>query len=258
MSPVEIIFILLGVTLIIVSCFIGNKASAVDNKADMFSAISEKEVEKKVDEIIEKRTEEMIVKTDDYLSKISNEKIISMNDFSNQIIEKIENNHNEVVFMYDLLNQKDEEIKKTIHSMDESENDIKEVTEAVVKLTKQLNNAVKKAEDSQALIAETKKAEAAETEKTEKPAASVKGDSAAKKALKEEKTTAGKSRTTSKEKATDAGKNIEIPKGPKIISDDNKNDTILAMHKQGKSVVEISKALGIGQGEVKLVINLYS
>jgi hypothetical protein len=29
------------------------------------------------------------------------------------------------------------------------------------------------------------------------------------------------------------------------------------MHKEGKSVLEISKALNIGQGEVKLIIALY-
>ena len=37
----------------------------------------------------------------------------------------------------------------------------------------------------------------------------------------------------------------------------NKNDEILALHRQGKSVLEISKELSVGQGEVKLVIDLY-
>lgn len=35
------------------------------------------------------------------------------------------------------------------------------------------------------------------------------------------------------------------------------NALIQKMHKEGKSVLEISKALNIGQGEVKLVITLY-
>lgn len=38
---------------------------------------------------------------------------------------------------------------------------------------------------------------------------------------------------------------------------DNKNDEILKLHKEGLSVLEISKTLGLGQGEVKLVIGLY-
>ncbi len=38
---------------------------------------------------------------------------------------------------------------------------------------------------------------------------------------------------------------------------DNKNNQILKLHKQGKSVVEISKELNVGQGEVKLTLALY-
>ena len=37
----------------------------------------------------------------------------------------------------------------------------------------------------------------------------------------------------------------------------NNNDEILKMHKQGKSNVAIAKHLGMGVGEVKLVIDLY-
>ena len=37
----------------------------------------------------------------------------------------------------------------------------------------------------------------------------------------------------------------------------NRNDEIIALHKSGKSIMEISKLLGMGQGEVKLIIDLY-
>ena len=35
------------------------------------------------------------------------------------------------------------------------------------------------------------------------------------------------------------------------------NEMIIQMYKKGKSVLDISKELGIGQGEVKLMISLY-
>ena len=38
---------------------------------------------------------------------------------------------------------------------------------------------------------------------------------------------------------------------------DDVNEKIKKLHKQGKSVLEISKQLNIGQGEVKLVLALY-
>ena len=38
---------------------------------------------------------------------------------------------------------------------------------------------------------------------------------------------------------------------------ENNNDRILRMHKEGISNVDIAKELGLGVGEVKLVINLF-
>jgi DNA-binding NarL/FixJ family response regulator len=37
----------------------------------------------------------------------------------------------------------------------------------------------------------------------------------------------------------------------------NNNDRILALHKEGKSNMAIAKELGLGVGEVKLVIDLF-
>ena len=38
----------------------------------------------------------------------------------------------------------------------------------------------------------------------------------------------------------------------------NSNSEIIALYKKGRNVLEISKMLSIGQGEVKLVIDLYN
>jgi len=37
----------------------------------------------------------------------------------------------------------------------------------------------------------------------------------------------------------------------------DRNEWILQLHREGKSIREISKSLGLGQGEVKLVIDLF-
>ena len=41
------------------------------------------------------------------------------------------------------------------------------------------------------------------------------------------------------------------------MSELSTNDRILLMKEEGKSVIEISKALGMGQGEVQLILGLY-
>ncbi|MFW5632516.1 MAG: DUF6115 domain-containing protein [Acetivibrio ethanolgignens] len=37
----------------------------------------------------------------------------------------------------------------------------------------------------------------------------------------------------------------------------NQNEQILRLYEAGKSILEISRELGLGQGEVKLVIDLF-
>ena len=38
----------------------------------------------------------------------------------------------------------------------------------------------------------------------------------------------------------------------------NHNDEIIALYKKGRSVLDISRMLSLGQGEVKFVIDLYN
>ena len=53
------------------------------------------------------------------------------------------------------------------------------------------------------------------------------------------------------------GVNLTVKPGEVMIPGKNNNDEILALHKQGKSVLEIAKELSMAQGEVKLVIDLF-
>ena len=50
---------------------------------------------------------------------------------------------------------------------------------------------------------------------------------------------------------------IPYPKWETAEEGQNNNEKILEMHRQGKSTVAIAKELGLGVGEVKLVIDLY-
>ena len=82
MSPVEIIFVLLGVGILIASCFVGykekNKTESVIQIPEEALEIQKQELQKYADRIFEEKSEDIVVKTDDYLSKISNEKIFEI------------------------------------------------------------------------------------------------------------------------------------------------------------------------------------
>ncbi len=42
------------------------------------------------------------------------QKILEMNEYADGVLKEINRNHNEVMFMYDMLNEKDKEIKTTV------------------------------------------------------------------------------------------------------------------------------------------------
>ena len=63
-------------------------------------------------ELFNSVSEDTIVKTDDYLSKLSNEKIMAVSEYSDQILEKIARNHEEVVFLYNILNHKEKSLRR--------------------------------------------------------------------------------------------------------------------------------------------------
>ena len=92
-------------------------------------------------------------------------------------------------------------------------------------------------------------AEPAKKEKPVKPAES------------KPKKTAAKAKTKAKTEAKTEAKtpesgDIALSLQP-ITDSSNKNERVLALHKQGKSNVAIAKELGLGVGEVKLIIDLF-
>ena len=82
---------------------------------------------------------------------------------------------------------------------------------------------------------------------------STRGKAAARTKTKSEATAKAVS-AANQENAVSEEAQIELPE---MIQPDNRSEEILKLHRQGKSILEISKTLGLGQGEVKLVIGLY-
>lgn len=233
MEPVEIIFVLLGVAILIASCFVGNKEDKTESVVTIPEELLEtqkQELKKYAEQLLEDRSEEIIVKTDDYLSKVSNEKIMSVNDFSAQLLEKIDANHKEVVFLYDMLNQKEDDIKLTVQQFNHEKQQLQEVVGDVIKLTKQMKASMKKT-DTAKPVSTVDKTKKIETKKpVVKPAEPV--------------------------KATESKSDGQL-EFAEMMQADKQKEEVLKLYKQGKSVLEISKAMGMGQGEVKLIIGLY-
>ena len=119
MGILETVLILIGVVLVIGSFFVSDKLSQQD--VERIAELSEAElrviVEKQIaqaksriedaaDEVIEVTSE----KTERRMEKESNEKIMAISEYSDTVLESINKTHNEVMFLYSMLNDKYDEL----------------------------------------------------------------------------------------------------------------------------------------------------
>lgn len=121
MLAVEIVLIIIGTICICASFFVAKKkGSKVDDEleqvhgADLWTEKDEEVIIKHIDDILEKRGVELVETTEDQMNRICNEKIMAIDEFSKPLMEKIHTNHEEVVFMYNMLGEKQKELKDMI------------------------------------------------------------------------------------------------------------------------------------------------
>jgi len=223
MTGMEIVLLILGVVIFIASFMVPESKGKIDGKTLELGEEKVKEIidgqmkdaKEKLQDAVEETLSDAVEKSERSLEKVSNEKITAVSEFSETVLEDIHKSHQEVMFLYDMLQDKQKNLKETAKEVDR--------TSAIAKETKnELENAAK-------LLSEDVNPAAKLLEKTEP--------------VREQET------------------NSEPAVLPVVdeLSDDgiNNNEKILEMHKQGKSNVAIAKELGLGVGEVNLVIDLF-
>lgn len=142
MGTVAIVLIVIGIICVIISIILGitdnkEQADTASYVSDYDSAKQVSQVSKAIDDIIEKKMQDIEEKTEASLDKISNTKILEMNEYADNVLKEINRNHNEVMFMYDMLNEKDKEIKTTVKSVNATNTQAREmgtVRERLIKL----------------------------------------------------------------------------------------------------------------------------
>ncbi len=231
MGILEIVLLIAGVIIFTGSFFLplgGEKNTGIDQKAakEEIHGLVEEEmnnVRSKMQDKMEETSEDTIEKAERALERLTNEKIMAVNEYSDTVLQEIHKNHEEAMFLYDMLNSKHANIKDTVSKMDKA---VKAVENKTLENKTAENKAAadKTAADKTAgTVAEEKTADASQTESLIQP-----------------------------ENSPEIGF-----MGETVQEGQNNNEKILEMHKQGKSTVAIAKELGLGVGEVKLVIDLY-
>lgn len=249
MEPITVIMGVIGILLLIGSCFLPEKSTPETEYDELIKRLAKRELTSEeverlrqtVDQIVSEKTEEVILKTDDYLSRVANEKIMSVDEFSKQILERLDKNNSDVMFLYNMVTETKEELKTEIVNAKRMKEALHTEAEAVTEARRAEPEPlpVKAAEPEQA-PRQVKKVAAP---KKTAAKASVEKKQSSKAASSEEIT---ELLAVTAAAGQDAGTDADLPK-----------ERILALHRKGKTIREISRELGMGQGEVKLVIDLY-
>lgn len=117
MTAFEVVLLLCGIICVAVSFIMGDSKKKNTDDKDYDANLTEEQKEdirRQVTDIIDEEMLNASEKTEVSLDKISNTKILEMNEYADGVLKEINRNHNEVMFMYDMLNEKDKEIKTTV------------------------------------------------------------------------------------------------------------------------------------------------
>ncbi|MDO4303098.1 MAG: DUF6115 domain-containing protein [Bacillota bacterium] len=271
MGIMEIILIVLGLIVFVGSFLLpaGKKSDSQDSEKiseDTIREMVEKEVEdakSQISDIVDETITYAMEKTERSMDRLTNEKMMAVNEYSDTVLEEINKNHKEVVFLYDMLNDKHENLKSTVSEATKTVSEVKQTVKDAEILAKEV--AIEGTDftpiepvrvETKALQPETQPKEQESTaggnERKTHTARGAKKDTAF--AAQEEK-------TEREEKSV--GDTAEIPEVEVTLNPAgraggrNSNERILELHKAGKSNMAIARELGLGIGEVKLVIDLF-
>ena len=241
MTMIEIILLLVGCVFMIGSFFISEKLSSSElNKIAELKKIIEREVNNagtQMDEVIEQKIEEAGEQAERAMEKESNEQIMQIHEYSETVMESMKKTHDEIMFLYSMLNDKHTEMTSMTGDLQRLAADIRNLQE---NLSAKAGTSIRKpVAESHVVQQPVMKQNAVVQPMTEtidvQPEPEVQVNRFQEIQEPEQK--------TEKPETADA--------------QGMSNDMILKLYEQGLSKVEIAKKLGRGLGEVNLVIELY-
>lgn len=309
MGVIEIVLIIIGSIILVLSFVLPanknedavNQMPKIDER--MIRELIEKEVKdarNHINDIVDETITYSMEKTERAMERLTNEKIMAVNEYSEQVLETINKNHQEVMFLYDMLNDKHDNLVNTVSEASRKAQEIKQtVQDAEITVKEVKNSGADKQQEkkprrtktqgkadndvlaageaaSQEQDTENKKAGSQRTTRSRKRGAAAENAEADNAAVQNAENANGLAGNVPAALAEDnfvpiapvrvevvngmiqeAGLGAEGGQQPEEENHYNNNEKILRLHKLGKSKTAIAKELGLGVGEVKLVIDLF-
>ena len=169
MTAVEITLIIVGIVFLLVSFLVQEKLSPKDIESitnlseNELKIIVEKQlknandqVEDAITDVVEDKTET----TKRALEKETNEKIMAIDEYSNTVLESMNKTHNEILFLYSMLNDKHTELtdlatqlQQFSEHMKNTENEVLENLALAAQDVRQKVNETKPIDENEAILA---------------------------------------------------------------------------------------------------------
>ena len=250
MNSMEIVLLIIGVVVFAVSFLIPlgkgdslahDREMARDEIGDMVAKELER-IRSQVDDTVEEAIEYAMEKTERSLERISNEKIMAVNEYSETVLQQINKSQQEIMFLYDMLNAKHDNLKNTATEMERKLKEAEIASKEVEAVTREAEMALRETE------AATQMARQVVTPAFQALQTGIISDEEIDLLLPPQ-TPPSEEDIPSPQQAPQELQGTE--------SYNNKNDKILELHRQGRSDVSIARSLDLGVGEVKLVIDLF-
>lgn len=298
MGILELILLAAGAVIFLISFCIPVKEEKLKEETRTLAAEEVKSlvaeeletVRGRLTELSEEEVKEQITRSERTMERISNEKIMAVNEYSDTVLEEIHKNHEEVVFLYDMLKNKKESLFESFDKAEQNQQSIlqqvrdaeitvkeklAEISEKTAELEKkreQILSDSRKEPKKTAGAGGRKKTPAKQEMQQEKEGlsapAEVLADGGFKPFVPEKVEVVPKRQSTKRtsgkpkpEAAPPAEERDVMLLLPDAMEDDetgnNSNSRILKLHGEGKSNMAIARELGLGIGEVQLVIDLY-
>lgn len=323
MTTFEITLILVGIVFLIGSFMVKDKLSKndLDKIADMsaeeLKVITEKEIknaELAIDGMLDEHIASKTDETKRDLEKETNSKIMAINEYSDTVLDSINKSHNEIMFLYSMLNDKHEELTRLSGNIEKITAQAKKTFESVEasKINNPSNKTVLNAKpvvnaapvSNRQAVTESRGIASSDIVTGTKNTASVKNQNVSAQNMMSQHAVAQNIVSQNTAVRNTAVPNTVVPnmaaqnavvqnvavsnmtaqnmtaqnmtasnttmqsrnlsdtdvQSGRVydISEINHNPQILRLYKSGKNIVEIAKELGLGKGEVKLVIDLYN
>ncbi|MGN0241596.1 MAG: DUF6115 domain-containing protein [Candidatus Weimeria sp.] len=275
MTGLEIGLLIIGAVFFIGSFFISEKISSSDMNEisglseDQIKALVEKQLndaDSKIDQTIsdkvDEKSEEFIAEAD----KETNNRIMSIGEYADSVYDSMTKTHDEILFMYQMLNDKQETMTKLTKSLGEAESHVRELLSE----SEKQREATAAGQNDTGVPAPADDS-AKETETDDNPVfpplpqqdSEVKSEEEPESKKEEEAMVISDLKAQDKEASDNNKACADKPQNSEKTKNSSQEDTkkirekVISMYHQGYSLLDIAKETGKGIGEVTLILELF-